>query len=128
MAGYFRVLYFAGLHVALLGQDLGSGALPCAGLGGRLGLNLFIQKGQVYTYEILMGNRVWIIAFQTHTRLPNGWRFCPISIPMGTIFVSYPYPNREIPHGLASIRSPLISLSLDVDCPGSLALGYQRRP
>jgi hypothetical protein len=57
-----------------------------------------------------MGNRVWIIASQTHTCLPNGWRFCPISIPMGTIFVSYPYPNRGIPHGLAGIGSPLTSL------------------
>jgi hypothetical protein len=58
-----------------------------------------------------MGNRVRIIAYQTHTRLPNGWRFCPISIPMGTIFVSYPYLNRGIPHGLASIGSPLTSLA-----------------
>jgi hypothetical protein len=57
-----------------------------------------------------MGNRVRIIASQTQTRLPNGWRFCPISIPMGTIFVSYPYPNRGIPHGLAGIGSPLTSL------------------
>jgi hypothetical protein len=70
-----------------------------AGLGGRLGLNSFIQTRQVYTYEISMGNRVRIIAFQTHTRLPNGWRFCPISILMGTIFVSYPYPNREFATG-----------------------------
>jgi hypothetical protein len=63
-----------------------------AGLGGRLGLNSFIQTGQIYTYEIPMGNRVQIIAFQTHTRLPNGWRFlshihtygdnfCPITVP-----------------------------------------------
>jgi hypothetical protein len=81
-----------------------------ARLGGRLGLNSFIQTRQVYTYEIPMGNRVRIIAFQTHTRLPNGWRFCSISIPMGTIFVPYPYPNRGIPHGLASIGSPLTSL------------------
>jgi hypothetical protein len=81
-----------------------------ARLGGRLGLNSFIQTRQVYTYEIPMGNRVRIIAFQTHTRLPNGWRFCPISIPMGTIFVPYPYPNRGIPHGLAGIGSPLTSL------------------
>jgi hypothetical protein len=29
---------------------------------------------------------------------------------MGTIFVSYPYPNRRIPHGLAGIGSPLTSL------------------
>jgi hypothetical protein len=57
-----------------------------------------------------MGNRVRIIASQTHTRLPNGWRFCPISIPIGTIFVSYPYPNRGISHGLSSIGSPLTSL------------------
>jgi hypothetical protein len=57
-----------------------------------------------------MGNRVRIIASQTHTRLPNGWRFCPISIPMGTIFVPYPYPNRGINHGLAGIGSPLTSL------------------
>ena len=81
-----------------------------ARLGGRLGLNSFIQTRQVYTYEIPMGNRVRIIASQTHTRLPNGWRFCPISIPMGTIFVPYPYPNRGIPHGLAGIGSPLTSL------------------
>jgi hypothetical protein len=53
-----------------------------AGLGGRLSLNSFIQTRQSYTYEILMGNRVRIIASQTHTRLPNGWNFCPISIPM----------------------------------------------
>jgi hypothetical protein len=66
--------------------------------------------GQVYTYEIPMGNRVRIVASQTHTRLPNRWRFCPISIPMGTIFVPYPYPNRGIPHGLAGIGSPLTSL------------------
>jgi hypothetical protein len=83
-----------------------------ARLGGRLGLNSFIQTRQVYKYEIPMGNRVRIIAFQTHTRLPNGWRFCPISIPMGTIFVSYPYPNRGIPHGLAGIGSPLTSLTV----------------
>jgi hypothetical protein len=83
-----------------------------AGLGVRLGLNSFIQTRQVYTYEIPMGNRVRIIASQTHTRLPNGWRFCPISIPVGTIFVSYPYPNRGIPHGLAGIGSPLTSLVL----------------
>jgi hypothetical protein len=81
-----------------------------ARLGGQLGLNSFIQTRQVYTYEIPMGNRVRIIASQTHTRLPNGWRFCPISIPMGTIFIPYPYPNREIPHGLAGIGSPLTSL------------------
>jgi hypothetical protein len=83
-----------------------------AGLGGRLGLNSFIQIGHVYTYEIPMGNRVRIIASQTNTRLPNGWRFCPIFIPMGTIFVSYPYPNRGIPHELAGIGSPLTSLIL----------------
>jgi hypothetical protein len=41
---------------------MGPGALSCAGLGGRLGLNLFIQTGQVYTYKIPMGNRVRIIA------------------------------------------------------------------
>jgi hypothetical protein len=82
-----------------------------AGLSGRLSLNSFIQTRQVYTYEIPMGNRVRIIASQTYTRLPNGWRFCPISIPMGTIFVSYPYPNRRIPHGLAGIGSPLTSLA-----------------
>jgi hypothetical protein len=29
---------------------------------------------------------------------------------MGTIFIPYPYPNREIPHGLAGIGSPLTSL------------------
>jgi hypothetical protein len=81
-----------------------------AGLGGRLGLNSFIQTRQVYTYEIPMGNRVWIIASQTHTRLPNGWRFCPIFIPMRTIFIPYPYPSRGIPHGLAGIGSPLTSL------------------
>jgi hypothetical protein len=56
-----------------------------------------------------MGNRVRIIPSQ-HTRLPNGWRFCPISIPMNTIFVPYPYPNRGIPHGLVGIGSPLTSL------------------
>jgi hypothetical protein len=78
------------------------------GFDGRLGLNSFIQTGQVYAYEIPMGNQVWIIASQTHTRLPNEWRFCPISIPMGTIFV--PYPNRGIPHGLSGIGSPLTSL------------------
>jgi hypothetical protein len=82
-----------------------------ARLGGRLSLNSFIQTRHVYTYEIPMGNRVRIIASQTHTRLPNGWRFCSISIPMGTIFVPYPYPNRGIPHGLAGIGSPLTSLS-----------------
>ena len=81
-----------------------------AGLGGRLGLNLFIQTRQMYTYEIPMGNRVRIIASQTHTRLPNEWGFCPISILMGTIFVAYLYPNRGIPHGLAGIGSPLTSL------------------
>jgi hypothetical protein len=89
------------------------GLVRCrAGLGGRLGLNSFIQTRQVYTNEIPMGNRVRIIAYQTHTRLPNEWRFCPISIPMGTIFVPYPYPNRGIPHGLAGIGSPLTSLVL----------------
>jgi hypothetical protein len=89
------------------------GLVRCrAGLGGRLSLNSFIQTRQMYMYEIPMGNRVRIVASQTHTRLPNGWRFCPISIPMGTIFVPYPYPNRGIPHGLAGIGSPLTSLSL----------------
>jgi hypothetical protein len=29
---------------------------------------------------------------------------------MGTIFVPYPYPDREIPYGLAGIGSPLTSL------------------
>jgi hypothetical protein len=86
--------------------------MESAGFDGRLSLNSFIQTGQVYTYEILMGNRVRIIASQIHTRLPNGWRFCPISIPMGTIFVPYPYPNRGIPHGLTGIGSPLTSLVL----------------
>jgi hypothetical protein len=82
----------------------------CARLGGRLGLDTFIQTRQVYTYEIPMGNRVQIIASRTHICLPNGWRFCPISILMGTIFVLYPYPNRGIPHELAGIGSPLTSL------------------
>jgi hypothetical protein len=90
--------------------------MESAGFDGRLGLNSFIQTGQVYTYEIPMGNRVRIIASQTHTRLPNGWRFCPISIPMGTTFVPYPYPNRGIPHGLSGIGSPLTSL-LGLDEP-----------
>jgi hypothetical protein len=85
-----------------------------AGFGGRLDLNSFIQTGQVYTYEISMGNQVRIIASQTHTRLPNGWRFCPISIPMGTFFVPYSYPNRGIPHGLASIGSPLTYLLMSL--------------
>jgi hypothetical protein len=84
--------------------------MESAGFDGRLGLNSFIQTGQVYAYKIPMGNRVRIIASQTHTRLPNGWRFCPISIPMGTIFVSYPYPHRGIPNGLSGIGSPLTSL------------------
>ena len=111
MTGYFRVLFFTNLLVALLARTWG--LVRCrAGLGGRLGLNSFIQTRQVYTYEIPMGNRVRIIASQTHTRLPNGWRFCPISIPMGTIFVPYPYPNRGIPHKLAGIGSPLTSLIL----------------
>jgi hypothetical protein len=68
------------------------------------------DRYQVYAYEILMGYRVRIIASQTHTRLTNEWRFCFISITMGTIFVSYPYPNRVIPHGLAGIGSPMTSL------------------
>jgi hypothetical protein len=84
--------------------------MESAGFDDRLGLNSFIQTGQVYAYKILMGNRVWVIASQTHIRLPNGWIFCPISIPMGTIFVSYPYPNRGIPHRLSGIGSPLTSL------------------
>jgi hypothetical protein len=87
----------------------------CAGLGGRLGLNSFIQTEQVYTYEIPMGNRVQIIVSQTHTRLLNEWRFCPISISMETIFVSYPYPNRGILHGLAGIGFPLSSLHVAHD-------------
>jgi hypothetical protein len=69
-----------------------------------------------------MGNRDRIIVSQTHTRLPKGWIFCPISIPMETIFVSYPYPNRGIPHGLAGIGSPLTSLGaivLDRICNGA---------
>jgi hypothetical protein len=86
--------------------------MESAEFDGRLGLNSFIQTGQVYAYEIPMGNRVRIIASQTHTRLPNGWRFCPISIPMGIIFVPYPYPNRGIPHGLSGIGSPLTSLGV----------------
>jgi hypothetical protein len=61
-----------------------------------------------------MSNRVRVIASQTHTRLPNGWRFCPISIYMGIIFVPYPYPNRRILHGLAGIGSPLTSLLLSI--------------
>jgi hypothetical protein len=106
MAGYFRVLFFTSLLVALLARTWGR-VRCCAGLGGRLGLNSFIQTRQVYTYEIPMGNRVRIIASQTHTRLPNGRRFCLISIPMGTIFVPYPYHNRRIHHGLAGIGSPI---------------------
>jgi hypothetical protein len=86
--------------------------MESAGFDGRLDLNSFIQTGQVYAYEIPMGNRVRIIASQTHTRLPNGWRFCSISISMRTIFVSYLYPNRGIPHGLSGIGSPLTSLTL----------------
>jgi hypothetical protein len=86
-----------------------------AGLGGRLDLNSFIQTRQMYTYKIPVGNRVRIIAYQTHTRLPNEWRFCPISIPMGIIFVSYPYPNRGIPHGLTGIGSPLTSLNVTIE-------------
>jgi hypothetical protein len=71
MASYFRVLFFTSLLVALLARTWG--LVRCrAGLGGRLGLNSFIQTRQVYTYEIPMGNRVRIIASQTHTRLPNG--------------------------------------------------------
>jgi hypothetical protein len=46
--------------------------MESAGFDGRLGLNSFIQTGQVYTYEIPMSNRVRIIVSQTHTRLPNG--------------------------------------------------------
>jgi hypothetical protein len=46
--------------------------MESTGFDGRLGLNSFIQTGQVYTYEILMGNRVRIITSQTHTHLPNG--------------------------------------------------------
>jgi hypothetical protein len=87
-----------------------------ARLGGRLSLNSFIQTRQVYTYKIPMGNRVRIIASQTHTRLPNGWRFCPISISMDTIFVSYLYPNRGIPHGLTGIGSPLTSVIETQQC------------
>jgi hypothetical protein len=90
--------------------------MESAGFDGRLGLNSFIQTGHVYAYEIPMGNRVQIIASQTHTRLPNEWRFCPISILMGTIFVPYPYPNRGIPHGLSGIRSPLTSLHMRDTC------------
>jgi hypothetical protein len=104
------------------------GLVHCrAGLGGRLDLNSFIQTRQMYTYEIPMGNRVQIIASQTHTRLPNGWRFCPISIPMGTIFVPYPYPNRGIPYGLAGIGSPLTSLDTISPRP-SPASGKGSRP
>jgi hypothetical protein len=33
---------------------------------------------------------------------------------MGKIFVSYPYPNKGIPHGLAGIGSPLTSLGYRV--------------
>jgi hypothetical protein len=84
--------------------------MKSAGFDGRLDLNSFIQIGQMYTSEIHMGKRVRIIASQTHTHLPNGWRFCPISIPMGIIFVPYPYPNRGIPHGLSGIGSLLTSL------------------
>jgi hypothetical protein len=62
-----------------------------------------------------MDNRVRIIAYQTHTRLLNGWRFCLIYIPIGTNFVPYPYPNRGIPHGLAGIGSPLTSLRVVLD-------------
>jgi hypothetical protein len=54
-----------------------------AGLGGRLSLSSFIQTRQVYTYEIPMGNRVRIIASQTHTRLPMGGDFVPYSYPWG---------------------------------------------
>jgi hypothetical protein len=46
-----------------------------------------------------MGNRVWIIAFQTHTRLRNGWRFCLISIPMGTILSHTRILIEEFPTG-----------------------------
>jgi hypothetical protein len=64
-----------------------------------------------------IGNRVRMIACQTHTHLPYGWGFCPIFITIGTIFVTYPNPNREISHGLAGIRSPLTSLSLMICSP-----------
>jgi hypothetical protein len=116
MTDYFRVLFFASLLVALsccLCWARTWGLVRCrAGLGGRLSLNSFIQTRQVYTYEIPMGNQVRIIASQTHTRLPNGGDFVPYPIPMGIIFVTYMYPNRGIPHGLAGIGFPLTSLAM----------------
>jgi hypothetical protein len=52
-----------------------------AGFDGRLGLNSFIQTGQVYAYEIPM-----VIGFGL--LLPK-----PIPVyPMGGDFVPYPYP------------------------------------
>jgi hypothetical protein len=83
MADYFRVLFFTSLLVALpyclAGLGPGHGTLPCWACGW-LGLNSFIQIVQMYTYKIPMDNRVRIIAYQTHTRLPNEWRFYLIFI------------------------------------------------
>jgi hypothetical protein len=110
MAGYFRVLFFASLLVALSCclVGLGPGALSCwAWWSARLDLNSFIQTRQVYTYETPMCNRIWIIDSQTIPVYPMSGDFVPYPYP---IFVSYSYPNRGIPHGLVGIGSPLTSL------------------
>jgi hypothetical protein len=42
---------------------------------------------------------------------------------MGTIFVPYPYPNREIPHGLSGIGSPCHDIST-TDAAGISLLAF----
>jgi hypothetical protein len=65
MAGYFRVLFFDSLLVSLLCCLVGlRPEVRCrVGLGVWLGLNSFLQQGQVYKHEIHMSNRVRILVF-----------------------------------------------------------------
>jgi hypothetical protein len=65
-----------------------------------------------------MGNQVRIIASQTHTRLPNEWRFCPISIPMGQFLSHTRTLIGEFPMGWR-YRVPI-----DISSYGALVIIY----
>jgi hypothetical protein len=114
MAGYFRVLFFANLLVAL----------PCClvGLGPRawcaVVLGLVADSASTHSYKYDRCTCIkypWVIGFglllpKPIPVYPMGGDFVPYPYPWVINFVPYPYPNRGIPHGLVGIESPLTSL------------------
>jgi hypothetical protein len=115
MTDYFRVLCFASLLIALSCCliRLGPGAWCAVVLG------LVVGSASPHSYKhdrCTCMKYTWVIGFGLLLPKPipvlsNEWRFCLISILMGTIFVSYSYPNRGIPHGLTGIGSLLTPLT-----------------